>query len=233
MVSGAAFLNCAGCTGADGWDDSDADATGQNWESLAGYSCYTYIPAAIVNSGLPAPLLVALHDESEDCLANIQRWQGAAENKSFQICSVNWDAEIADRVQLAADLVSIATAFGAAHQVDETMLCLSGRGAATPIVWSALCELAGNWHGAALLGGVPTGDWVNDSASAMAHMLPAAAGRQIYYCIGTQDSEYGQAVAFDTAMQGANMNIQTEVFPDTSVNSVSLSFGEVWDQISG
>ena len=52
LVTGKAMMLCSGCTGADSsWGRPDAPGTAeQKWISLAGHTCYVYVPAAVASA---------------------------------------------------------------------------------------------------------------------------------------------------------------------------------------
>ena len=220
MVSGSAHLLCSGCTGADRWDSQEGivGEALQRWENLVGYTCYVYVPGWIVTEPSDRhPLLLCLHDEGEDCLSNIQRWQATADAYGFHLVSVNWDPSTSTRERLAADLASIRLSYIHTHYNDPDASYLCSRGAATEVAWLALNEPGSPWNGAAFLGGLPSGDSSLD-------VVPQAS--RIYYVIGTEDDAYEGAQAFG---QVASVTLPLElVVVEGSTDEAILSFETIW-----
>lgn len=220
MVSGSTYLLCSGCTGADRWDSQEGvvGEALQRWENLVGYTCYVYVPGWIASEPYDrSPLLLCLHDEGEDCLSNIQRWQATADAMGFHLVSVNWDPSTSTREQVAADLTDIRTNYLQTHYNNPSASYLCARGAATEIAWLALNEPSSTWNGAVFLGGLPSGD------SGVDVMTESS---RIYYVIGDDDDVYEGALAFRQAV--------SETFPlelvvvEGSTDDAVLSFETIW-----
>jgi len=231
MVTGQAFLLCSGCTGADTWE-SDGGKTRQDWVTFDGYTCYLYVPEALVaDPTLPAPIMVALHGEGETCLSNVQRWHSAADAYGFVLLSVNWneqpltDAGLSDLIQALASLATLGLEGRASS---GRFLC--SRGTSTPLAFeSGLVRHALAWDGVVLLGGVPAGDWVAqpDQAAATISDNPPA----VYFVLGEADSEFAQAKACAAAMKAKGVTCQDKVVAGTTSSAV-LEFATIWQWIS-
>ncbi len=231
MVTGKAVMLCSGCTGADTWVD-DKDPL-QKWMDLGGHTCYVYLPKTVVAyPQSAAPVLVTLHGQGETCLSNVQRWYNTADMYGFSLISVNWTEEAItpeDKDKLIADLPQILDNFNNQYAIDRSNLYLSSRGESTPMIWEA-GFLRDNqlWSGVVFLGGVPGGDWENNSAQLIEGIKtdPPA----LYYVIGKEDPEYSQAVAFCEAADQAGVDLHKDEVEGSTSRAV-LSFSEIWTWI--
>ena len=83
LIAGKAYLLCSGCTGVDTFVPQDGQLRQpldtapprpdpiQEFATLAGHVCYIYVPGTVQIAEQGKPLLVALHDETEACVANV------------------------------------------------------------------------------------------------------------------------------------------------------------------
>jgi hypothetical protein len=228
LVTGKAMLLCSGCTGADtSWGVPDGNAPVQQWMNLAGHVCYVYVPAAVAAAHTPAPLLVALHGADETCLASVQRWRTAADSFGFDLLAVNWteDAPTPETWDaLVADLPAIASAFATTYPIEGELRYLSSRGASTALAWRAGYLAAGGFQAAALLGGVPDGDWVGDASPLVAAMVATPA---LYYVLGAADPDHAAGSAFYTAVTGAGVVGHLDALAGSTADAV-LDFSAIW-----
>jgi len=237
LVTGKAMLLCSGCTGAEAsWrPDSDGEAE-QKWMNLAGHTCYVYVPAEVAAAGASAPVVVALHGEGETCLSSVQRWHAAADANGFNLLAINWTEEAATPETwdaLVADLPAVVSAFAGYYQVASGARYLTSRGASTALAWrAAYLDSAAATHSifaaTVLLGGVPPGDWPNDSAALVAPMVGTSA---LYYVIGTTDTEYAAGTAFYDAVVGTGVLGQKREVTG-STDSAVLDFTQIWQWVS-
>jgi hypothetical protein len=231
LVTGRAMLLCSGCTGADSFDPDAGDAeSNQLWMQLRGHTCFVYLcPASLQDRSKPVPVLLALHDLGETCLANVLRWRAAADKYNFNIISVNWTDEPASqqaRDQLAADLTPIVDEFSGTYPVIPGYRHLASRGASTPILWKAGFERTANaWRSVAFLGGVPEGDWVGAPDAAIQKVVnPSPA---LYYVIGSSDGELPAAKALLAALSAKGTTTQLHEAPGSTDTAV-LDLSAIW-----
>ncbi len=229
LVTGNAMLLCSGCTGADASWGIDAPGTAeQKWISLAGHTCYVYVPGSVTSA---APVLVALHGGGETCLSSVQRWHSAADRYGFNLLAINWTDEAATPETwdaLVADLPAITAAFAGYYPITAGRTYLSSRGASTALAWRAAYLAEGGFRGTVLLGGVPEGDWVAEGA---ALAQAAVATPALYYVIGKLDSDYAAATAFYSAATGAGINGTRDELEGATADAV-LDFSAIWTWIA-
>ncbi|MBI5532303.1 MAG: hypothetical protein HY898_06295 [Deltaproteobacteria bacterium] len=231
LITGSAFLLCSGCTGADSWDPDGGEAgTDQMWMQIAGHTCYVYLCAASQQDPTkPVPVLLALHDLGETCLSNVQRWRAAADKYGFNIVSVNWTEEPATQQakdKLAADLGSILDEFGKTYAITPGYRHLSGRGAATPILWKGAFEGAAHaWRSVVFLGGVPDGDWVGAPETALAKL--SSGPPALYYVMGTSDAQLDSAKALTQALSTKGATTKLAEVSGSTAEAV-LDFSAIW-----
>ncbi len=232
MVTGAAMLVCGGCAGGSSGGISPQIQPGANqlWMSLGGHTCYVYLPASSVAApSVPRPVLVALHDQGETCLANVQRWHRAADALGFNLVSVNWTEEAPTperQVQLVGDLTRILEDFDKRYRVDPAQRYLCGRGASTPLAWKAtfLPPHPSRFRRVIFLGGVPEGDWKTSSDALLQdiHPMPPA----LNHIVGKADPEYAQVVALAGALGRRNVpHVLTE--REGTLTQATLDFSEL------
>ena len=245
LVGSDAFLLCSGCTGADTWDYDAIDHSSNNnnnnqlpevdeWATLGGHQCYLYIPSSVVsNPEQNAPLLLALHDQGENCLSNVQRWRSTADAKGFSLVSINWNEEPPTETQLEQlinHMPEIIDDFSLLYSVDLSSLFLCSRGASTPLVWRAGFENnSGFFAGAIFLGGIPDGAWGINSEESIANLV--ADPPALYHVTGEQDDEYSQMMFFSNVASARGVKMYGKYVEGTS-REATLHFGEIWDWIS-
>lgn len=244
MVCGGQVLAEIGCMAVDGgigpedvWDDDSADdfaavQARQDWASLAGRSCYIYVPAALVGrAGRAAPLLVTLHGAGEDCLTSVQRWSDAADIHRLHLVSVNWDPDRDEPGELAAQLAPIAEAYCELHDVRPRTRVLAGNGAASPVVFRAAGESDPPWDGAILIGGLPAAGSDGDIAAGLSHVGPDLRTR-VYHVIGEDDPDAPAARALADELATLGVPSHLEVLPGKAEQAM-LSFPDIWRWLDG
>lgn len=246
MVTGEAFLLCSGCTGADTWTKYDQGPPKpdkgaplpnpvQKIATLGGHLCYIYVPGRVLaKPQTPAPLLVALHDATEVCMANITRWGAAADARGFSIVSVNWTEEPKqqkDLDKLSSDLSEITNAFAQLYPVDPKRRCLSSRGASTPIVYKGgFLEDSGFWAAAVFLGGVP----MTKCEYGLNKLPPAglvAKPPALRYVMGKADADYYPMNECLNMFNFYKLECSGQ-WEEGSLKSAVLSFTAIWDWMS-
>ncbi len=228
MVTGKAVMLCSGCTGADSWVPDGGGEPEQKWMELAGHTCYVYLPATVVDyPGEPAPVMVALHGEAETCLSSVQRWNVAADSFGFSLIAVNWTEDAPTpqaKEELVADLDDIVAAFGDTYAVGGVFL--SSRGASTPMAFSAGYLVQDHrWGAVAFLGGAPEGDWVNDADTLLQGLNESPPA--LYYVMGEQDADFGQATAFTGALSGKGVTVHKDQRAGSTADAV-LNFSDIF-----
>jgi hypothetical protein len=245
MITGNAVLLCSGCTGADAWVDSlDADSNKpgkEYWIELGGYPCFVYLPSNVVADATQSvQVMVALHGDSETCLASAKRWYAAADRFKFALIAPNCSVDGAAPVQndaLVAALRGMTSDFRGLYAGARTFY-LSSRGSLADVAWTAgfVVDTTGYWKGVAMLGGVPQGDWINN-ADGLLQSLTRARSTCLFYVEGRLDAEFAQQQAFASAvtarfrqLDGGN-KVQT-VQAETSSTDTVLDFSQIWEWLS-
>jgi len=247
MIAGKAFLLCSGCTGADTWGPMDDYTRAGNEDTrrpreipdpvqkmatLASHICYLYVPGKVLSRrGQPAPVLLALHDEGEMCISNVQRWSAAADNYGFSIVSVNWTEEpksAEDLEQLAVDLKEILLQFGMEYPRDQARCYLASRGASTPIAFKAAFENhSGLWAAATFLGGVPMEGCIYgldvEVPFPLVEQPPA-----LYYVVGQADPDFNQQNLCLEMFSFYDIDLKVEWLTGTT-DQAQLHFSTIWD----
>lgn len=245
MVAGNAFLLCSGCTGADSWEPDGGwprqdippklpDAR-QQMATLGNHICHTYVPGKVLAApDTPAPLLVALHDDGEMCISNVQRWRAAADNYGFSILSVNWTEEptdLDDLDKLATDLNAVAHDFAQLYPVDPAKRYLASRGASSPVIFKAGIQLEGPWAAVVLLGGVPmetcTYGLEVERPFALVDTPPP-----LYYVVGQQDENFAAMNACAEMLSFYGLELKMEWLAGTT-DTAQLSFSGIWEWMAG
>lgn len=237
LVTGKAMLLCSGCTGADAWDGPDGPGDGdQKWMNLAGHTCYVYIPASVASTASPAPVLVALHGEGENCLSSVQRWYATADSRRFNLLAINWTDEAATPTTwdaLVADLPQIVEAFAGYYPISTGRRYLTSRGASAEIAWRAgylsqSTSAYASFAAAVLLGGVPDGDWVRGADDLLAAVVREPA---LYYVVGTDDEDYRSGTDFFDAIVAHRINAEKQEVIGTTDTAV-LDFSTIWQWVT-
>lgn len=230
MIAGGAVLH-AGCPTGIGpdylYDDDSADDPDHTWVTLAGFTCYTYVPPLDKQSpGTPAPLLIALNSADEECLVNVHCWALPADAHGFHLIAVNLDHTSADPACRAGDLSRIADGYMRDHEIDASRLFLCGRGTSTKVVFQAAMEEDPRWAGTVLLGGVPGGDRAAAPALA-ASRPPQDPATALYHVIGAADSGLERARSLHRTLEDRGHRAHLEVLPGTADGAV-IDFAAIW-----